>query len=103
MAYSIYRYIKIYRGYNMNFITPEQVAELLKVDLDTVLLWLKQKKLPGVKIGNIWRIEESRLLEFLSSAMDEQSDRATRYEAYNHPCAIPVKGKRGSKPTGKYD
>ncbi len=30
----------------MNFITPEQVVELLKVDLDTVLLWLKQKKLP---------------------------------------------------------
>lgn len=87
----------------MNFITPEQVAELLKVDLDTVLLWLKQKKLPGVKIGNIWRIEESRLLEFLSSAMDEQSDRATRYEEYDDACEIPVKGKRGRKPTGKYD
>ena len=65
----------------MNFLTPEQVAELLKVDSETVELWLKQKKLPGVKIGNVWRIEEGRLQEFLTRALDA----ASKYEEYEEP------------------
>jgi excisionase family DNA binding protein len=87
----------------MNFITPEQVAELLKVDVDTILLWLKHKKLPGVKIGNIWRIEEGRLQAFLSTALDEQYNCANKYENYTESFETPAKGKRGRKPTGKYE
>ena len=84
----------------MNFLTPEEVAELLKVDSETVELWLKQKKLPGVKIGNVWRIEEGRLQEFLTRALDA----AGKYEEYEE---VPLAGvgvkRRGRKPTGKYD
>jgi len=86
----------------MNFITPEQVAELLKVDTETILLLLKQKKLPGVKIGTVWRVEEERLCEFLANAMNVRDSNSNQYEEYD-ACQIPIKGKRGRKPTGKYD
>ena len=83
----------------MNFLTPEQVAELLKVDSETVELWLKQKKLPGVKIGNVWRIEEGRLQEFLTRALDA----ASPYEEYDELLSGQGAKRRGRKPTGKYD
>ncbi len=39
--------------------TP-QVAEALGVHLRTVQLWLRQGRLPGVKLGpRLWRVKES--------------------------------------------
>lgn len=87
----------------MRFMLPEQVAELLQVDCDTVLLWLRQKKLPGIRIGNVWRVEEGRLQKFLSSTLDEQSDSRESYEEYEEGLEPSSKKRRGRKPTGKYD
>ncbi|WP_196592169.1 helix-turn-helix domain-containing protein [Pectinatus frisingensis] len=88
----------------MRFLTPEQVADLLQVDSNTILLWLKQKKIPGVRIGNIWRIEEERLQTFLTQKLDKQTEKSSSYEEYeeNFERAI-TRGRRGRKPTGKYD
>ena len=87
----------------MKFMMPEQVAEMLQVDCDTVLQWLKQKKLPGVKIGDVWRIEEERLQVFLTEALDKQSEPRNSYEEYENEFDPTKAKRRGRKPTGKYD
>lgn len=53
------------------FYTPQEIAKILKVPRKTVYFWLQQGKLKGVKAGNLWRISQSALDEFLK---DPQGD-----------------------------
>ncbi len=41
------------------FLNPEEAAQLLDVHIDTIREWLRQEKLPGKKIGDLWRIRRS--------------------------------------------
>jgi len=46
--------------------TPEEAAEVLRVKPRTVMEWLRQGKLKGVKLGGkLWRIRESDLSDFI--------------------------------------
>lgn len=47
------------------FLTPDEVAERLKVKPDTVMLWLRQRKLGGYKVGSLWRISLTDYEKFL--------------------------------------
>lgn len=47
------------------FLTTEQVANILQVHPFTILKFLKQGKLKGVKLGRVYRIKESDVHEFL--------------------------------------
>ncbi len=47
------------------YYTPEQIADLLTVQKQTVYAWLRSGKLSGVKLGKIWRVSERRLQEYL--------------------------------------
>lgn len=85
----------------MKFLTPQQVADMLQVDCDTIIAWLKQNKLPAVKIGDVWRIEEERLQNYLQQELDKNSIEE-KYADYEDN-VVPKKGRRGRKPTGKYD
>jgi excisionase family DNA binding protein len=38
-------------------LTPEQVAEQLQITPDAIRRWLIAGKLPGLKIGNKWRVD----------------------------------------------
>lgn len=49
----------------MTLLTPQETAERLRVPLKTVTNWLRQGRLPGIKLGHLWRIPEDRLEEFL--------------------------------------
>ncbi len=44
--------------------TPDEVAEILRVKVATVKRWLREGKLPGHKLGRLWRIKESDLEGF---------------------------------------
>jgi excisionase family DNA binding protein len=46
-------------------LTVEEAAHALRVDEDTVRLWLRTDQLPGYKLGKSWRIPRSSLLDFL--------------------------------------
>jgi excisionase family DNA binding protein len=46
--------------------TVEEAADYLKVKPNTVRQWLRLEKLPGVKIGSVWRIREEDLEAFLA-------------------------------------
>jgi excisionase family DNA binding protein len=44
-----------------DLMTPEAAAEYLKIRVDSVRRLLRQKKLPGVKVGGGWRIKRAVL------------------------------------------
>ncbi|MFA5445775.1 MAG: helix-turn-helix domain-containing protein [Bacteroidales bacterium] len=47
--------------------TPSEVAEKLRVNREVIYKWLQAGKLKGRKIGNLWRVSESDLDEFLNN------------------------------------
>lgn len=49
------------------FFTTEQVANILQVHPFTILKFIKEGKLKGVKLGRVYRIMESDVKAFLDS------------------------------------
>lgn len=45
----------------VELLTPEEVADHLKVSVFTVRRWIKQDDLPAYRIGRAWRISEDAL------------------------------------------
>lgn len=45
----------------MELLTVEEVAAYLKMNPQVVRRWLREKKLPGVKIGKEWRIDKQAI------------------------------------------
>lgn len=54
--------------------TVNEVAEMLKVDPETIRLLLRNQKLKGLKIGNSWRIEENELEAYLETLRGENNE-----------------------------
>ncbi|GMU51953.1 MAG: hypothetical protein AMXMBFR33_10990 [Candidatus Xenobia bacterium] len=48
-----------------SLLTPEEAATRLRLSRRTVIGWLQQGRLPGIKVGNRWRIQESDVLRAL--------------------------------------
>lgn len=46
-------------------LTAEETAEILKVNIDTVRRLLRRGDLPGVKVGRHWRVEREVLRQYL--------------------------------------
>jgi|TARA_Y100000296_G_C5114094_1_gene226770 excisionase family DNA binding protein len=55
------------------FLTPEEVAENLRVHYQTVYNWLRDGKLPAVKVGSQWRISESSFKSFIGVTNNEKT------------------------------
>lgn len=49
------------------FLTTEQVANILQVHPFTILKFIKEGKLKGIKLGRVYRIKESEVHEFLEN------------------------------------
>lgn len=45
--------------------TPADVADILQMPVNTVLNFLRAKKLPGIKIGREWRIPDNDLQSYI--------------------------------------
>jgi excisionase family DNA binding protein len=50
------------------FLTTEQVANILQVHPFTILKFIREGKLKGIKLGRVYRIKESDVHEFLDHA-----------------------------------
>lgn len=59
------------------YLTPEQVAEKLQISKYTVGDWLRSGKLPGFKIGNLWRVEREDLEEFIEQHRSSETNLKT--------------------------
>ena len=57
--------------------SPEEVAEYLNVKPEAVRIWLRTAKIRGSKLGNIWRIPESAITEFLAAQENRPSEKVS--------------------------
>jgi excisionase family DNA binding protein len=55
------------------FMTVEEVATLLRLSVETVKRLLRQKQIPGYKIGGTWRIDRSDFAEYLAKRKNIQT------------------------------
>jgi len=44
---------------------PREVAQLLKVHHRTIVRWAEQGKLPGFKLGDLWRFRREAIEEYI--------------------------------------
>jgi len=44
---------------------PKQVADMLKVHHRTIIRWAEQGKIPGFKLGDLWRFRREAIEEFI--------------------------------------
>ena len=51
------------------FLTTDQVAQILQVHPFTILKFLKDGKLNGMKLGRVYRIKQSDVEEFIEERM----------------------------------
>ena len=52
-------------------LTVQQAAEQLQVSERTVYEWLRNAKIPGRKIGKVWRLSEEAIVDFLRGEASE--------------------------------
>ena len=77
-----------------DLLTAEQAAAILQLSPKTIKDWLRAGKLPGCKIGRVWRIKEADLEAFV------QASRILRGREEN---ADPLKERCGSARHGGGD
>jgi excisionase family DNA binding protein len=58
----------------LEFYTPEEAAARLKIARRTVYQWLREGKIKGIKLSNLWRIPETELNRLLEGTHDAQKE-----------------------------
>lgn len=51
----------------MDYLTPDEIAAKLRIDITTVRRWLAAGQLPSIRVGRQYRIERSVFEAFLKS------------------------------------
>lgn len=52
--------------HSINTMTPEELAKYLEVDLSLISEWVNTGKLPGMKEGESWRFDRSRIDQWVA-------------------------------------
>lgn len=53
-------------------LTPEEVAERLAVSPKMIRAWLRDGRLPGIRLGRLWRVNPDALERFLEQSQTAQ-------------------------------
>ena len=95
-----------------NFFTTVQVANILQVHPFTILKFIKEGKLRGIKLGRVYRIKESDVHEFLerrtvgsgasSSASSKRSPHENQEPSENHASPYKLDHKKDDKDSEHY-
>lgn len=49
------------------YYSPNDIAKKFNIKADTIRKWIKQGKLRAIKLGDIWRISETALQDFIKN------------------------------------
>lgn len=49
------------------WLTPEEVAQRLKINEQTIRKWLREGRLRGSLLGRVWRVSPTALTEFMQA------------------------------------
>src|SRR5262245_19913802 len=71
----------MYKESMKQLITPDVAAEKLAVSVKTVKNLLRRGKLRGVKVGNLWRLQEEALEEYCKETPIANKPLASKTEA----------------------
>lgn len=86
------------------FFTTEQVANILQVHPFTILKFIKQGRLKGIKLGRVYRIKESDMKDFLEESVANKASGAPKEnEAPNQKTKPPEKEKHYDLNSDKKD
>ena len=58
--------------------TLEEVAAYLRLKPQTIYTWAQEKKIPGAKIGNVWRFKKSIIDVWFLEHIDKKFDGVIR-------------------------
>lgn len=77
--------------------TTEQIATMLQVHPFTVLKFIREGKLKGIKLGRVYRIKESDLNQFIEDRMTKGSAKSPKKikEEAAKPSAPPLGIEKG--------
>jgi excisionase family DNA binding protein len=70
---------------NDEFLTADEVAQLLRMPLSTVHKLAREGTLHGFKIGKAWRFRKTRLLEHIAQLEREADGRAQEEDGHDRP------------------
>lgn len=87
------------------FYTTEQVANILQVHPFTILKFIKQGKLKGLKLGRVYRIKESDVNQFIEERMTQPSKKKQEItkEAVKDKKVYTVEKMQEKKPSNNPD
>lgn len=51
------------------FYTPEELSEILKLNIITIYRYIRTKKLKAYKLGNIYRIDKKTFNDFINKKL----------------------------------
>ncbi len=58
---------------NRRFLTPGEVAAILRVSVEVIRRMLRRGELPAIRIGRTWRVDEDQLQRWLRRGLLETS------------------------------
>lgn len=50
-----------------NLMDIEDLSRYFKIEKQTLYNWLNKKKVPGIKVGHVWRFDKSAIDDWLRS------------------------------------
>ena len=71
LNYLIFRVTLYSEVIKLVLLTIEQAAAYLQMNPQVVRRWLREKKLPGFKMGQEWRIDEADLAALIEDAKEK--------------------------------
>lgn len=57
---------------NERFYSPNEISEKFNLKPNTVRKWINEGKLKAIKLGDIWRVSETSLQEFIKESMKQK-------------------------------
>ncbi len=60
-------------GITMDLLTPEQVSERFQIKPRQVKELARQKRIPAIKIGKVWRFSEEMLIEWIRNGRKDDN------------------------------
>ena len=62
----------------METLTPNEIAKILKLHPFTVTRLAREKKIPGFKVGGVWRFQKDRFERWVEGRTNDQEKRRKR-------------------------
>lgn len=60
--------------FDLKFLTPLEISEMFQVPIRTIHALARQGKIPGIKIGKLWRFRQGDIWRWIESGYQKTPD-----------------------------